>query len=222
VPASDVRLAGSDLDQDGRADLLLWDPAADAVRWLTNFGPGDLDLAAASATWTSPDDGAATVLVAGGDLDGDGRGDFVVGWASTAETATLYVVTDHAGGALADVQTTIDVAAEAVAVGDVDGDAAADLVVGGGASVRVFRGPLPAGRLDPSDAAVHWTGLHPEGNPVVDPVGRDGDAFGRSLLLADIDLDGLTDLFVGAPMEGLHETPYRPYGRVYLVPGGSL
>jgi PKD repeat protein len=141
------------------------------------------------------------VAPSAGDLDGDGRGDLVLGAAEG-----VYVVFSSAPVGLrtsgqCDLAVlsggSLDLGASLV-VADLDDDGHQDLVVGapadsaagaGSGSVLVFLGPLaPApGPLSPSDADVVLSGE------------ASLDAFGSALAVGDLDGDQRDDLVVGAP-----------------------
>lgn len=226
-PSESVRLAGIVREIQGKYgfepdhDLLLWDAAAHAVRWITKFPAGELDLGQAEATWTAPAGKGEAFAV--GDLDGDADEDFAFAWTGE-DGPVVYLVTDTDGGDLADAWATLTLPAAkkapefvpacarpaemcatvALAVGDLDGDGAADLAVGWDSEVRVFRGPFPAGEI-PLDAATHWLRGH-----------SDADQFGHALLIGDVTLDGTPDLVVGAPDDWQH-TGVPPGGAVYVL-----
>jgi hypothetical protein len=108
------------------------------------------------------------------------------------EGATLHDVARPVAGTARDVHFGL-----VCATGDVDGDGAADLVVGahGGnwnftpGRVYVFPGPFPP--VDPDDAVLQ-TDWVLEGPHV-------GSEFGRGVALADLDGDGFDELLIGAP-----------------------
>ncbi len=204
-----MRIAAADLDGDGVNDLLLADPASSALVRLTSFAAGDVDLAsAAEATWTAPM-GHATAMVAGDDLDGDGRGDIAVAWNDGAAT-TVYLLVDAGGSAMDEAATAIALPAVALTTGDLDSDGVAELAAGGDGSVWVFSGPIEAGGLEGGDASAHLIGAqHPD------------DSFGAALLAIESDDALRWDLVVGAP--DVHsDSPYEPYGEVYLFRWVSL
>lgn len=225
-PVDQVRLVHSDLDGDGRTELLIWDATARAVRWLRDFAPGDVDLETL-ATWTTSAAGAGESL-ATGDLDGDGAQDFALAW-TDGVTPRVFVVTDTAGGPLevAHAQLTLPPAKPitgdvpfcwrstgcsrvTVVVGDVDDDGADDLVVGWDSEVRWCRGPLPAGELALDAVAGWWRGA------------VDHDGLGHAILVSDVNADGRTDLVLGAPDEIAQVWYPNPNGRVYVLDGPGL
>jgi hypothetical protein len=207
--AEGIRIAAADSDGDGVSELLLADPSSSSLHRLSALAPGDLDLAtAAAATWSAPA-GAPTAIVAGDDLDGDGAGDIVVAWGDGA-TARVYLLVDAAGGAFEGAATTLELPAAALTAGDFDGDRAVDLAVGGEATVRLFSGPLEPGVFEAGLAAVRLIGpQHPD------------DSYGAALQAIASSDGSHAYLVVGAP--DVHDdSPYKPYGEVYLFNGSGL
>jgi len=223
-------LAAGDLDGDGVQDLACGAPA-DALGATT---PGQVLVVRGgsglrSGAWWRL--GGAEVLgcfgfaLATGDVTGDGRADLVVGAQEEGgAVGSVYVFTGGPGARDVDLasggspQATFRGAASgdlfgwSVAVGDVAGDGASDLVVGApgsdagavnGGAVHVFRGPVLAGRDLGRGAAAD------------DDLLVAGQALGRALTVVDANDDGRGDVLASG------ESLSGPRYRVHLFPGGS-
>jgi hypothetical protein len=217
-----------DLDGDGVDDLLV--PATGADAAAVFFGPLSPGRAALGQADLRIDGSAGEGLGASAralDADGDGAMDLLLG-APTADatgqdSGTFYL---FAGPFVADRTTAealatvhggaagrrLGAATAELVHGDVDGDGAADVLIGnpvdnaGGPANRgaaaLFFGPLTGTRdFDAADRTL--TGDD-----------RD-DALGTSVLLADLDGDGQLDLGAGAPGAG-------ESGAVYVLFGAGL
>lgn len=160
------------------------------------------------------------------DLDGDGRGDLLLGTPGDdtlgrdAGAVNVFFSTPlplfDKSSAEADLralpQRLATIFSAAVAAGDLDGDGASELVIGApgddlragnAGSVYVFGGPLAASAvpLVPSQARAELFSV------------RTNDRFGAALCLRDLDRDGVLDLMVGVP----GRTP----GAVHVFKGGA-
>lgn len=125
------------------------------------------------------------------DLDGDGRDDLIL---SSHSPARVVVQT----GGPAGVETELGYRRESVdltvSVGDLNDDGVKDLVLSGAFDhrVEVYFGPFD-GVAKPRAASFHLSR---------DPRGGLSDRFGATLLVADLNLDGVDDLLAASPAEG--------------------
>jgi len=207
--AAALGISAADLDADGVNELIITGSEASAVVRLSALEPGDVELeSAAEATWTAPT-GVFPTILAGDDLDGDGQGDIAVAW-SDGTTTTVFLLTSPGGGTINEAATTIRVPTTTMVVGDLDGDQAQDLVVGGEGSVRVFMGPLQAGSFEPRDADTHLVGTeYPD------------DGFGDALVTIERDGDLPDLLIVGAP-DTTEGNSHLTGGMVFMISGDQL
>lgn len=166
-----VRL--TDFNADGRLDLIAvgWSDSVARV-WLQSVG-GALEEAGTPAVETQ---GWGTLAV--GDLDGDGRADFVVTSGQGDRTRAVGVVLQHGDGSfappvyLAATSLTIN---QGVAIGDVDSDGRAELVVAVDDHIGLWR--VQAGTLVYAGELATAGGVGP-------------------LTLADVNGDGRRDLVI--------------------------
>ena len=131
------------------------------------------------------------------DADGDGDDDLLLLGASRLDrpaTSTTHCYRNDGNGRFVDVTSScginLPVFALGVAVADVDGDQDTDVFVTGLGGYRYFENLGGFKFRDQTDAS----GLH--GKPLEDAKGPDTPSFPTSAAFADIDLDGLPDLFV--------------------------
>lgn len=169
--------------------------------------PISLATARAKLVGAEPGDQAGAAL-AGGDFDGDGVGDALIGAMGAGAAGAAYIVFGpfagtidlDAAGAIFVGEGPSDGAGSAVAAGDFDGDGTDDVLIGAlsqdavaddeGAAYVVY-GPIPEGfTLDLRFADAKLTGEHAD------------DSAGQAVASAgDVDGDGVDDLLVGAPGE---------------------
>ena len=204
-----------DIDGDGYADIAVGAPGQHAVRIF--FGGAGGMTSAKGITIVSPDAtsrfGAA---LAGGDVDGDGYADLIVG--APGANAGAGAIQVFAGGptmiARGPSQTIAgpDIAfagfGSALALaGDVNGDGYADLIVGAPESISkrgrayVFHGGA--------------SGVAPTASATFDGLAAN-DYLGASVAsIGDVDGDGFADIAIGAPGAG------TAIGRVEIYRGSA-
>ena len=194
-----------DIDDDGYDDLLVGSPALSVLRdgGFIVRGPltGRQDVAVAGDLLdVGEDPGQAGWSVAGGDANGDGYADIVVGAPTATEAspapglASLRFGPDvvdcepYCKGATLLGEADGDRAGAATALGDVTGDGLDDVVLGapGAATngrVYLVQGP-PTGRVLLADARAHLDGA------------TTGGAAGSEVAVGDLNDDGRDDLVV--------------------------
>ncbi|WP_225821281.1 FG-GAP-like repeat-containing protein [Streptomyces naphthomycinicus] len=159
-----------------------------------------------------------TVSAAVGDTDGDGIDDIVTlarsyDWDDEGNYGN-YVYSARGGrdGLRAPVglKDLYGPKADALALGDLDGDGRADLVVGSDGLRVVYAGKQGLGPGRPQ--------VITQDTPGVPGTQEAGDMFGRSLAVGDVTGDGRADIVAGIPFEDFGRV--RNAGTFAVLPGG--
>jgi hypothetical protein len=217
-----------DADGDGRDDVLIGAPdELESAGRAYVFGGADGTLLYTLASPNIEVYGQFGLAVAGvDDVDGDGRGDLLVGAPTESAAGALYqagrvYIFSGATGEL--LREIVSPNAEegslfglaVAAVPDLDGDGRGDLLVGARGEGP---GPSPAG-AGRAYAISGATGalLHTLASPNEEYSGGFGVAVAHA---DDVDGDGVTDLIVGAPFEDAGPLP-RYAGRAYVFSGAT-
>jgi len=181
------QIAVRDVDGDGKPDIITANNSSNTVSILQNISLGGLLTSNSFAAPVSFATATGPVWVALADLDGDGKADIVT--ANHDPTYMVSVLRNLSGVgniAFAPAANLPELSGngESVALGDLDGDGKADIVVGsyGGQSVSVYRNTSTTGSLTTNSFAA----------PVVFAAGAQVHAVG----LADLDGDGKLDVAV--------------------------
>jgi len=228
-------LASGDVNGDGIADLVVGAVLADvdnktnAGKVFIFFGGSPVETSADVVLQApAPERGARFGwAIALGDVNRDGGTDIIVSalFANGGEQQGTGKVYIFFGGPSLDAQADGELPLPslnprarfgwALAVGDVNGDGWADVLVGA-ENVRI-------GGRDQAGRAFLYEGgpsLFP-GTPreLQSPTPQEGAAFGSAVAIGDVTGDGMGDVLVGAPNEDAGSAPHA--GRVHLFFGGS-
>jgi hypothetical protein len=182
-------VSAGDLNGDGFADLAIGSNSSVFVYHGRAVLPAAVPTASANSSFSVSAQATRHTLAAGGDIDGDGYADLVVGEA--AMTRILVYSGGPNGAATAPVPLVRGETAfgKSVAGGcDVNADGFADLIVGGDGNATVIlgsaSGPGTVIALTPGTSTVTPTG------------------FGAAVACAgDVNGDGYADVIVGAPLD---------------------
>jgi Ca2+-binding RTX toxin-like protein len=168
--------ATTDLNADGRADVVTASASSNQVSALLGNGDGTLQAPRNNAAATG-----ALNAIAAGDLNGDGRGDVAV--VQSGPPAQLLVYLGNGDGTFAGaVPYTVGDSPQDIVIGRINGDNVPDIAVANQLShnVSIFLGNVTGG----------FTAGTPVAMGTSDPMG---------VALADFNRDGANDLVIAAP-----------------------
>ncbi len=201
-----VAYAG-DFNSDGYGDYVIGipgfdapgaKPIKDAGRAIVISGKDGSSLASTNGTVAK--DALGTAVAGGDDINNDGFDDVVVGApnAGVTHAGSVTVLYGPSGSGPQTISGTVAKSAfgSAVALGDVNGDSRADILVGAPKDDAVAQGLADAGSV-----TVHsGNGLNVLGTPLYGATAKANA--GASVASGDLNSDGNADIIIGAPGDG--------------------
>ena len=208
-----VALVAADMDGNGRPELVA-SSYTRLVRFTVARG-GNTPVQAKDVA-----EGYDGTVLAAGDMNGDGREDLFSFYSAVGGTPTFtYFPGSRSGLATSDLVSHYE-GGVAAAVGDLDHDGYADLVVGRptetfgnplGGEISIWHGSRQGLGSAPSTRLTQDSGDVPD-------VAEEQDYFGSAVAIGDMNGDGHPDVAVGAQYEGIGDVA-RP-GAVTVLLGG--
>ncbi|NNN31304.1 VCBS repeat-containing protein [Streptomyces sp. S3(2020)] len=213
-------LAAGDFDGDGRDDLAVGSGNYNGIS-IYRGGTGKGSTLSGRTGFASGGlvPFAGILTLAAGDINGDGTDDLVLGGSGVNSAPDNRQMVYLSPGGSAKKYIGDAAPGYATAVGDIDGDGYDDIVSGNysrgavGGSVTVTYGSATGPST--SRAAVTIS----QDTAGVPGTGEEGDWFGWSVALGDINGDGRADLAVGARHETIGSVEYA--GSVTIIPAGT-
>ncbi len=173
-----VSIAASDVNGDGRPDLISANSLSGTLTVLTNNGGGNFVLS------SSPSIGATPSVVTAVDVNGDGKVDLI---SDSLANSLLIVLTNNGSGNFAPFFSATDDGISSIAAADVNGDGKSDLI---------------CTHLNDNTLTV-WTNSGSSGFMLAAPLGGSGSGGKYSVTTADMNGDGKPDLISA---DGLNNT----------------
>ena len=188
----------TDLDGDGRPDIVVINWASASMSVLRNLSTGGLlttNSFAPALNFATP---GGPVQIVAADLDGDGKFDLVIANNQSTSDSALSIFRNTSTPGSISFAPRLDLAAadnteECIAVADIDGDGKQDLIVGSyfSSNFSVYRNIGSPGSITASSFAA----------PVTFPAG--GPIHQSGIALGDIDGDGKPDIAIVDQNSGL-------------------
>lgn len=193
----------ADVDSDGHADVVIAAPGPPGKWYL--FDGETLQVTQSGYLGTSAAGDSDHADVTSGDFDRDGYLDVAVNYRDPSDKGRVLVLRGSADG-LERRGVLATPGGRSVAAGDTDGDRYADLVIGqpyvsesggrGGGQITVLRGSS-GGLTSDGKRIIHQDTSGVSGGS------ENGDAFGLSVSVGDVNNDNYFDVLVGVPRENL-------------------
>jgi hypothetical protein len=209
-----VALVAADMDGNGRPELVA-SSYTRLVRFTVKRG-GRTPVRTADVA-----EGYNGTVLAAGDMDNDGRDDLFSFYSAVGGTPTFTYFPGSRAGLATSALVTHYEGGVAAAVGDLNGDGYADLVVGRpvevfaqplGGEITIWYGSRRGLRAAPNERLTQDSGGVPD-------VAEEQDYFGSAVAIGDMNGDSHPDLAVGAQYEGVGDV-VRP-GAVTVLLGNA-
>lgn len=218
-----TRLApAGDYNADGHADFLIGDP------WDTFYGGGGAAFLYSGSTMTlrrifvgdNADSGAGWAMAPVGDRDGDGTGDFAIGFPGNQvginyNAGVVRIISGLTGVLILEIQGPADwgFGQSLASGGDFDGDGQQDLLIGE-LRARDPQSSQQVGRLHAYSLNGTWLAEWWGGEFHADEFGK------HCLFVPDLDGDGFDEVLTSSEMMGVAAGSYYR-GAAFLYQGGT-